>query len=91
MYDTIFQHRSIRKYKSDPIPDDILDRVLEAGSRASTTGNMQVYSMVVTKDEEIRKQLDEEGKEKLNSTDPDAVFMKTTAGMKTDSENKKNN
>ena len=32
---------------------------------------------------EIRKQLDEEGKEKLNSTDPDAVFMKTTAGIKT--------
>jgi transposase len=37
----------------------------------------------IEKLEEIRKQLDEEGKEKLNSTDPDAVFMKTTAGIKT--------
>ncbi len=57
MIDTIFQHRSIRKYKSDPIPDEILDRVMEAGSRASTTGNMQVYSMVVTSDKDIRRQL----------------------------------
>ena len=57
MTDTIFNHRSIRKYKPDDIPGKVLDMVLEAGSRASTTGNMQVYSMVVTKDEEIRKQL----------------------------------
>ena len=57
MIDTIFQHRSIRRYKSDPIPQDILDQILDAGSRASTTGNMQVYSMVVTRDEVIRKQL----------------------------------
>ncbi len=57
MTDSIFNHRSIRKYKTESIPGEVLDRVLEAGSRASTTGNMQVYSMVVTKDEEIRKQL----------------------------------
>ena len=57
MINTIFQHRSIRKYKSDPVPDELLDRILEAGSRASTTGNMQVYSMIVTRDEAIRKQL----------------------------------
>lgn len=57
MTDTIFNHRSIRKYKPDAIPAKVMDRILEAGSRASTTGNMQVYSMVVTKDEEIRKQL----------------------------------
>jgi hypothetical protein len=37
----------------------------------------------IEKLKKIRKQLDEEGKEKLNSTDPDAVFMKTTAGIKT--------
>jgi nitroreductase len=57
MIDTIFQHRSIRKYRPDPVPDGILERILEAGSRASTTGNMQIYSMVVTKDPEIRRRL----------------------------------
>ena len=57
MLETIFNHRSIRKYKSLPVSDEILDKVLQAGSRASTTGNMQVYSIIITKDEDIRKQL----------------------------------
>lgn len=57
MIDAIFDHRSIRKYKPDAIPGEVMDRVLEAGSRASTTGNMQVYSMVVTRDPAIREQL----------------------------------
>lgn len=57
MIEAIAQHRSIRKYKSEPVSKDLLRRILEAGSRASTTGNMQVYSMVVTQGEDIRKQL----------------------------------
>ncbi len=57
MIPTIFKHRSIRKYRPDPVPEAVLDRVLEAGTRASTTGNMQVYSMVVTRDESLRRQL----------------------------------
>ena len=54
---TIFKHRTIRKYKNTPISEDVLNRVLEAGTRASTTGNMQVYSIVATKNEEIKEQL----------------------------------
>jgi len=53
----ITNHRSIRKYKKEPIPDNMLRQILEAGISASNTGNMQVYSMVVTKDEDLRKQL----------------------------------
>ena len=53
----ITNHRSIRKYRTEPIPDDILRQILEAGICASNTGNMQVYSMIVTKNEELRKQL----------------------------------
>lgn len=54
---TIFNHRTIRKYKSDPIPEHILNDILKAASRASTTGNMQVYSIIVTRDENLKKQL----------------------------------
>jgi nitroreductase len=57
MHNTIFNHRSIRNYKSDPIPEPLLDEILRAGSRASTTGNMQVYSIVVTTDESLREKL----------------------------------
>ncbi len=54
---TLLNHKTIRKYKSDPIEDQILDEILEAGFRASTTGNMQVYSVIVSKDEQKRKEL----------------------------------
>ncbi len=54
---TILEHRTIRKYKNAPVPDDILDDILQAAIRASTTGNMQVYSIIVSKDPEKKKAL----------------------------------
>lgn len=57
MLNTILNHKSIRKYKSKPIEKEILDKVLEAGTRASTTGNMQVYSIVVSTDQNIKEEL----------------------------------
>ena len=50
-------HRSIRKYKPDAIDETLLNKILKAGTYASTTGNMQVYSMVVTRDHELRRKL----------------------------------
>ena len=57
MLDTIFEHKSIRKYKNTVIDKNCLTEILEAGTRASTTGNMQVYSMIVTQDKETKEAL----------------------------------
>jgi nitroreductase len=57
MLDTLLQHRTIRKYADKNISEDMLNRVLEAGCRASNTGNMQVYSIIVNRDPEMKKQL----------------------------------
>ncbi|MFP4448214.1 MAG: nitroreductase family protein [Bacteroidales bacterium] len=57
MLETIMKHRSIRKYKNTPISEKDLNEILEAGTRASTTGNMQLYSMIVTQDEQKKKEL----------------------------------
>ena len=54
---TLLEHRTIRKYKSQPIEDNILNQILEAGFRASTTGNMQVYSIIITKDEKRKDEM----------------------------------
>ena len=43
MIPEIFSHRSIRSYLPEPVPEEVLRRILEAGIRASTTGNMQLY------------------------------------------------
>lgn len=55
--ETIFNHKTIRKYKSLSIDNKILEKILLAGTRASTTGNMQVYSIIVTQDKKIKEEL----------------------------------
>jgi nitroreductase len=57
MIETIFNHRSIRKYRDIPVEDGVLEQVLRAGVRASTTGNMQVYSIIVTTGKALRERL----------------------------------
>ena len=57
MINNLLNHKSIRKYKPDEIPEHVLKQILEAGTRASTTGNMQVYSIVVSKKNIIREKL----------------------------------
>ena len=57
MIDTILNHRTIRKYQSRKIEKEILDKIIEAGIRASTTGNMQVYSIIITTDEKLKEEL----------------------------------
>lgn len=52
------KHRkTIRKYSDRPIPDDVMNELLETACRASTMGGMQLYSIIVTKDEETKKEL----------------------------------
>ena len=55
--DFLTKHTSIRKYKDAAIAPDTLTEILEAGSRGSNTGNMQIYSIVVTQDKERKKEL----------------------------------
>ena len=57
MNSTFFTRRTIRKYKNHDIESTLLDRILSAGTRASTTGNMQVYSIVVTRDAAMKERL----------------------------------
>ena len=42
--------RSIRRYADKPVDDDLLNELFAKAFRASNTGNMQVYSVIVTRD-----------------------------------------
>lgn len=55
--DFIKSHKSIRQYTSDKIDRKLLNSILEAGCRASTTGNMQLYSIIITENEETKREL----------------------------------
>lgn len=49
MIPTIRDHRSVRNFEAGrTIPDELIERLVRAATRASTVGNMQLYSIVVT-------------------------------------------
>ena len=55
--DILMDRRTIRKYTSEPIDDKLLNELLNMGCRASTTGNMQVYSIIITRDKQNKLDL----------------------------------
>ena len=55
--DILLDRRTIRKYSSHTVDDKLLNEILTMGCRASTTGNMQVYSIIITRDEKKKKNL----------------------------------
>mgnify|MGYP006296892537 FL=1 len=46
--------RSIRQYTPDPVPDELLEQVLEAGRWAPSASNRQPWRFIVIRDPEIR-------------------------------------
>jgi len=51
------QHRTVRKYTEQTIAPELLNQLLETACRASNTGNMQAYSIIVTTTEALKKEL----------------------------------
>ncbi len=54
------ERRSIRKYKDTPVPEELLNKVLEAGTFAPTGMNRQTPVMVAVTNKEIRDLLEKE-------------------------------
>ena len=54
---TLIERRSCRSYKSDPVPAEILDQILEAGSYAATGMGKQSPIMIAVTDKKTRDQL----------------------------------
>ena len=50
-------HRSIRKYKPDPVPDTVLEEIIRSAQSASTSSNVQAYSVIAVTDPAMKKAL----------------------------------
>lgn len=55
--ESIKNRRTIRKYKDQDIPSQLLTELLTDSFRASTMGGMQLYSVVVTRDKDMKEKL----------------------------------
>lgn len=54
---TIMTRRTIRKYSSRDVSEELLNRLLAEASRTQTMGNMQLYSVVVTRSKDGKEAL----------------------------------
>lgn len=57
MIENMKTRRSIRKYTTEDVSEALLNELLEIGARASNTGNMQLYSVIVTRDQANKEKL----------------------------------
>jgi nitroreductase len=57
--DVIKSRKSIRRYKEDPLPDEVLDKILESARWAPSGENEQPWKLIVVRDPEIRKEIGE--------------------------------
>ena len=53
----INKHGSVRQYKPDPVPPQMVQQIVAAGQRASTSSNLQMYSVVAVTDSTRREQM----------------------------------
>jgi len=56
-YEVIQGRRSVRKYKTDPVDDDKLQRILNAARLAPSAANRQPISFIVVRDDKIKRKL----------------------------------
>lgn len=54
---TIQQRRTIRKYAQKEVSETLLNRLLEEAERTPTMGNLQLYSVVITRDAAMKRKL----------------------------------
>lgn len=55
--DLIYKHGSVRHYRPDPVTPERVEAIVSAGQRASTSSNLQMYSVVAVSDEQRREQM----------------------------------
>ena len=55
--DVLLSHRSIRRFKTDPIPEEDLLRAVSAGQQAATSSNIQGYCAIRVTDPDVRAAL----------------------------------
>lgn len=53
----IKERRTIRKYTQQPVSDELLNRLIEDAARTQTMGNLQLYSVVVTRSQAMKEML----------------------------------
>ncbi len=58
-FETLYAQRAIRAFKPDPVPAELIERVIEAAIRAPSGGNRQPWAFVVVTDQDKKDRIGE--------------------------------
>ena len=72
--ETLLTRRSIKKYNGKPIPEDVLNKILEVGTYAPTAKNMQKPIIIVIQDKKVRAEIAEENAKIMGMEDFDPFY-----------------
>ena len=59
LFEAIHSQRAIRYFKPDPVPDDMIRRLIEAGTKAPSGGNRQGWKFLVVSDQALKDKIGE--------------------------------
>jgi len=57
LYTAIYTRRDVRSFRTDPVPDSLLIRVLDAAHHAGSVGFMQPWNFVVVRSPDLKKRV----------------------------------
>ncbi len=64
--EAIQSRRSVRKWLPKPVPDDLLEKILEAGRWAPSAGNFQPWAFVVIQDPKTKERVQKVAEDSKN-------------------------
>src|SRR5580704_14461074 len=57
LFETMSTMRAMRRLQPDPVPDELINKILQAGQWAPSGGNTQRWRFLVVKDPEVKKKV----------------------------------
>ena len=59
LFEAIYSQRAIRHFKPDPVPDELVHKLIEAATKAPSGANQQQWKFVVIRDAEMKRRVGE--------------------------------
>ena len=59
LFEAIYSQRAIREFKPDPVPDEVIHKLIEAATKAPSGSNRQSWKFLVIRDIELKRKIGE--------------------------------
>ena len=55
LFEAMYTQRALRRFKPDPVPDSVIERLIEAATKAPSGSNKQPWAFLVVRDSDTRQ------------------------------------